>query len=113
MPIKASAGAKDSGFSSRSSNWSPLTPIRLISQAVTVVPIFDPMMTPTVLAIRIRPELTRPTSITVTAEELCTAMVTTQPKTRPAKRFFVMLWIMRSIREPAIFFRLSDIWFMP
>ena len=38
-------------------------------QAVRVVPILEPMMTPTVCPSSITPEFTSPTSITVMAEE--------------------------------------------
>ena len=70
IPINARSGEKDSGFSILTKTLSLDTPIKLMIQAVTVVPILDPMMTPTVLPIFISPEFTRPTSMTVTAEEL-------------------------------------------
>ena len=70
IPIKASSGENDSGFSIFITTLSLEIPTRLISQAVIVVPMFDPIITATVLPIFISPELTNPTSITVTAEEL-------------------------------------------
>ena len=89
------------------------SPTRLMIQAVMVVPILEPMMMPTVLLIFMSPEFTRPTSMTVTAEELCMAMVMTQPIRSPITRFRVVRLIMDSSRLPAIFSRLCDIWFMP
>ena len=74
-----------------------------------VVPIFDPMITATVLPIFISPELTSPTSITVTADELWIATVIIQPIRSPLKRFFVILFIIRSILLPAMRSRLCDI----
>ena len=50
--------------------------------AVSVVPIFAPKMTYSVWPNFMIPELTRPTSITVTAEEDCTAMVMAAPSSR-------------------------------
>lgn len=69
-PTSARIGEKDSGFSMRTNTLLLDTPIRLMIQAVTVVPILDPMITPTVFPMSMIPELTKPTSITVTAEEL-------------------------------------------
>ena len=109
IPINASTGEKDSGFSIRINGLSPEIPIMLMTHAVMVVPMLDPMITPAVLAMFIRPELTRPTSITVTAEELCTAIVMTQPISRPAKRFFVIRLTIFSMRAPAMRSRLFDI----
>ena len=70
IPINASNGEKESGFSILIKILSLEIPIRLMIQAVIVVPIFEPMITPTVLLRSMMPELTRPTSMTVTAEEL-------------------------------------------
>ena len=44
-------------------------PVRERIQAVSVVPMLEPMMTPMVWPISMTPEFTRPTSITVMAEE--------------------------------------------
>ena len=48
---------------------SPSIPTRERIQAVTVVPMFEPIITPTVWLRLIIPELTRPTSITVMADD--------------------------------------------
>ena len=109
IPTKASNGENDSGFSIFTNTLSLDIPTRLISQAVMVVPIFDPMITATVLPIFISPELTSPTSITVTADELWIATVIIQPIRSPLKRFFVILFIIRSILLPAMRSRLCDI----
>ena len=70
MPTSAMIGLKDSGFSIRTNTLLLEMPIILMIHAVTVVPMFEPIITPMVLEISIIPELTRPTSMTVTAEEL-------------------------------------------
>ena len=49
---------------------SPSIPERLRSQAVAVVPIFAPMMTGIACLSDIIPEFTKPTSMTVVADEL-------------------------------------------
>ena len=48
---------------------SPSTPVRLSSHAVTVVPTLAPIMTLMACFRLIMPELTKPTTITVVAEE--------------------------------------------
>ena len=45
MPMRARIGVKEEGLSSWSSRLWPVIPARLKSQAVTVVPMFAPMMT--------------------------------------------------------------------
>ena len=65
-------------------------PERLKIHAVTVVPMFEPMMTPMVCPSSMMPELTRPTSMTVIAEEDWIAMVMPMPSKRALKRFEVM-----------------------
>ena len=69
IPIKANTREKFSGFSSLIKALSDSTPTRVKIQAVMVVPMLEPMMTPIVWLIDIIPEFTRPTSITVTAED--------------------------------------------
>ena len=69
IPIRAMIGDRLEGFSRLMTGFSLLISERLKIQAVTVVPILEPIITPIVCPISIRPELTRPTSITVTAEE--------------------------------------------
>ena len=68
-PTAASTGEKDEGFSRRISTLSPEMPARERSQEVIVVPILAPMMMPTDCESCIMPELTKPTTMTVVAEE--------------------------------------------
>ncbi len=63
----------------------------------------EPIITPTVWLSSIMPEFTRPTSITVMAEEDWMAMVITAPRARPLKRFEVMERRTLSKRPPTIF----------
>ena len=81
--------------------------------AVSVVPIFAPKMTYSVWPNFMIPELTRPTSITVTAEEDCTAMVMAAPSSRLTQGLAVIVFSSCSSLPPAIFSRLLDITFIP
>ena len=69
-PAKASAGVNEAGLSRRSHTLPPSMPDRLSSHAVTVVPMLAPMMTLTAWRKVIRPEFTKPTTMTVAADEL-------------------------------------------
>ena len=69
MPAKAQIGARESGFKRESARLSPWMPVRLRIHAVTVVPMLAPMITPTDCESFMMPELTKPTTITVVAEE--------------------------------------------
>ena len=68
-PARATRGAKFSGLSSWSQKELLSIPERDKIQAVSVVPTLEPIMTPMVCPSSIMPELTSPTSITVTAPE--------------------------------------------
>ena len=68
-PMRAMAGEKFSGFSRLIQTFSLSRPVRDRIHAVRVVPMLEPMMTPMVWPSSMTPEFTRPTSITVTAEE--------------------------------------------
>ena len=57
------------GLHSVSSRLSPCKPVSDRIQLVTVVPMFAPMMTPAACDSRMMPELTKPTTITVVADE--------------------------------------------
>ena len=59
------------------------------------------------------PEFTRPTSMTVIADEDWMAMVMPAPKRRLLKGLEVIFFRVRSRRPPAIFSRLLDMTFMP
>ena len=69
MPITASTGVNDDGFSSCTNKLSPLMPDSDSSHAVTVVPMFAPIMTGMDCLRLRRPELTKPTTMTVVAED--------------------------------------------
>ena len=70
MPISASTGVKEVGLSSRTQMLPLSMPPRLSSHAVTVVPTFAPMMTLMACRSVISPEFTKPTTMTVVADEL-------------------------------------------
>ena len=62
-------GEKELGFKSFSSRLLPSMPTRDSIQEVTVVPMLAPMMMHTACCHFIMPELTKPTTMTVVAEE--------------------------------------------
>ena len=62
----------------------------LIIQAVSVVPMFAPMITEIACAKVSRPALTNDTVMTVVAVELCTVAVINVPVRIPVKRFVVI-----------------------
>ncbi len=102
-PTRATRGEKDSGLSICSQKLSLSMPVALNIQAVRVVPMLEPMMTLTVWLSSIMPELTRPTSITVMAEEDWMAMVITAPRARPFQGLEVIERRMDSSLPPTIF----------
>ena len=65
----AITGENDDGFSSVIKILSPLICVKDKIHAVTVVPILAPIITPIARESCIIPEFTKPTTITVTAEE--------------------------------------------
>ena len=79
MPISASTGVKEDGLSSLTNKFPLSIPERLKIHAVTVVPMFAPMMMLIACFSVMRPELTKPTTITVVAEELWITAVTPRP----------------------------------
>ena len=60
-------------------------PDRLKIQAVTVVPTLAPIIMPMAWLSCMTPELTKPTTMTVVAEELCMTAVTPRPRRNPLK----------------------------
>ena len=70
MPISANIGVKFFGLHIWTKKPDPLMPVRLKIHAVMVVPMFAPMMTLIACDSFIRPELTKPTTMTVVADEL-------------------------------------------
>ena len=70
MPKTARTGVNEVGFKSFTKRLSPSIPASDKIQAVTVVPMFAPIITFIAWRSFITPELTKPTTITVVAEEL-------------------------------------------
>ena len=83
MPISASTGEKLAGLSIWIHQLSPSRPDRLRIQAVTVVPTLAPMITLMAWPSCITPLFTKPTTITVVAEELWITAVTRSPSRKP------------------------------
>ena len=69
-PITAITGVNEVGLSSWTIKEVPCSPVKLRIHAVAVVPMFAPMMMPTAWLSVMIPPLTKPTVITVVAEEL-------------------------------------------
>ena len=69
MPIKANTAENDEGLSSFIIILSPSIPERLKIQDVIVVPTFAPIMMPIACLSFIIPEFTKPTTITVVADD--------------------------------------------
>ena len=69
MPIKANTAENDEGLSSFIIILSPSMPERLKIHEVIVVPTFAPIMMPIACRSFIMPEFTKPTTITVVADD--------------------------------------------
>ena len=90
IPNSARIGVNDDGFNSLTKTLLLSIPARLKIHAVTVVPIFAPIMTLMDCFRVINPELTKPTTMTVVADELCMIAVTPSPVKRPVNRLVVI-----------------------
>ena len=88
------------------------SPSRVIIQAVAVVPMLAPMMTATAPPSDINPALTKPTTITVVADDDWMTAVTAVPVRMPLSGLSVILPKMVRIRLPAAFCSPSLIIFM-
>ena len=98
MPTSASTGVKEVGFSRLTNTLPLLMPAMLSSHAVTVVPTLAPMMTLMACRSVISPELTKPTTITVVAEELWMTAVMARPVRKPVMtRPVILSSIVRSL----------------
>ena len=84
IPIRAKIGVKEDGFRSLIKKLSPEIPPKLKIHAVTVVPTFAPMITLIACFKVMSPEFTKPTTMTVVAEELWITAVTATPVRIPA-----------------------------
>lgn len=82
-------------------------------QAVSVVPMLAPMMTEMACASVSNPADTNETTITVVADEDCTAHVTKVPVSIPVRRLVVIRARMCRNWGPAIFWRASLIMRIP
>ncbi|OPZ19174.1 MAG: hypothetical protein BWZ04_02517 [Firmicutes bacterium ADurb.BinA205] len=112
-PISATIGEKEDGLSIFMKGLLLSTPTRLSIHAVSVVPISEPKQTPTVCSSDISPEFTKPTSITVIAEDDWMAMVTPMPRSIALILFEVIFWRAASSFPPVSFSRPVDITFIP
>ena len=83
-------GVNDDGFNRRMKKLLLSIPARLKIHAVTVVPIFAPIITLMDCFRVISPELTNPTTMTVVADELWMIAVTPSPVKSPANRLVVI-----------------------
>ena len=79
-PMSARAGENDVGFKRRTKKFPHSIPVRLRSQEVAVVPMLAPMMMPTACVSFMMPEFTKPTTMTVVAEDDWITAVTPAPK---------------------------------
>ena len=113
IPKKAITREKYSGFNILTKVFSELMPISDSTHAVSVVPMFEPKSTPIVCESSISPEFTRPTSITVVADEDCMAIVIPAPRTRHFTGFDVIALSVFSSRPPAILSRPDDMTCIP
>ncbi len=105
MPAIAMAGARVVGAMKRSRK-PPSPPLRRRIWAVTVVPMLAPMMTPMAWRSFITRAFTRPTTMTVAAEEDWMAAVTTAPSSTPFRTLPVSRSRIFSSRPSEAFSRL-------
>ena len=113
IPINATTGEKDSGLSILIKIFSLSMPASDRIHAVRVVPILEPMITPIVCPSSMIPEFTRPTSMTVIAEEDWMAIVIPAPKRRLLMGLLVIFLRSCSNLPPAIFSRPEDMTDIP
>ena len=99
-PISASTGEKEVGFNSLIKKLPPWMPARLKIQLVMVVPMLAPIIMPIAWDNFIIPELTKPTTMTVVAEEDCITAVTPAPSSTALNRLEVRLSSICSRRPP-------------
>ena len=102
-PIIASIGVKFSGLQRFINRLSPFIPERLSIHAVTVVPIFAPIVIPIAWESFMMPEFTKPTTMTVVADDDWIIPVTTKPSNTPFIGLEVSLSSIRSSLPPPSF----------
>ena len=113
IPISARIGEKAEGFNILIRKFELSIPVRLKSQDVTVVPMFAPMMIPIAWESFMIPEFTKPTTITVVADEDWITAVTPAPSSTALNGFDVRLSKIRSNFPPDIFSRPPPITLIP
>ena len=113
IPIAARTGENEDGFNSWTNTLPLLIPLRDKIHEVTVVPMFAPMIMPTTCPSFMIPEFTKPTTITVVAEEDWITAVTPAPRRTAIYRFLVSFSSTRSRRPPASLARPSPNTFIP
>ena len=112
-PIIARIGVNDVGFKRLTQMFELSIPVKLRIQDVMVVPTFAPIIIPIACLRLIIPELTKPTTITVVAEELWIIAVTPAPSKNPLNLLDVNFSRMFFNWFPALFSRASPIIFIP
>ena len=113
IPIIARIGEKEDGFNIWIKKLSPCSPLKLKSHDVTVVPIFAPIMIPTACDSFIIPEFTKPTTITVVADDDWITAVTPAPSNTALIGFDVRVSNIFSNLPPDIFSSPAPITFIP
>ena len=113
IPITARIGAKEDGFNIFIIKLPPSSPVKLSNQAVIVVPTLAPMIIPTACSSFMIPEFTKPTTITVVAEEDWITAVTPAPNNTAISLFAVSFSRIFSRRPPDAFSRPSPITSIP
>lgn len=112
-PISARIGENDVGLKSWIIKLSLWIPVRLKIHEVTVVPILAPMMIPTTWDSFMIPEFTKPTTITVVAEDDWITAVTPIPRRTALMGLEVSVSRILSSFPPATFASPSPIKFIP
>ena len=101
MPIVPMRGARVEGLKSLMRKLSPSKPLKERIQEVMVVPTLEPMMTPTACFNVMMPELTKPTTMTVVADEDWITAVTPRPSRKPLNTLLLILARMVCSLPPA------------
>ena len=102
--MSARAGENDVGFKKTYKKFPLSIPVRLRSQEVAVVPMLAPMMMPTACVSFMMPEFTKPTTMTVVAEDDWITAVTPAPKRTALIGFDVSFSRILSSLPPESFF---------
>ena len=112
-PHSAMMGVKELGLSRRRKTLLPSMPVSDRIQLVTVVPMFAPMITPAAWLSFMMPELTKPTTMTVVAEDDWMTAVTAAPSSTALRVLLVSFSRMVSSLPPDMRVRPSPMMCMP